>query len=88
MGRAERPKPKLLASKLKKIRQYLGFNFEEMIAKLNCPDIALYPASIYEYEIGKREPPLPVLLRYSRVANVDLEKLVDDELDLPEVNFK
>ena len=84
MGRAERPKPKFLASKLKKIRQLLGFNLEEMVVKLNCPDIALYAASIYEYEAGKREPPLPVILQYARLANIYVEYLIDDKLHLPD----
>ena len=54
-----------------------------MIVALNCPDIPLYQSGIHEYEKGTREPPLPVLLRYARLANVYLDVLVDDELDLP-----
>jgi hypothetical protein len=38
---------------------------------------------ISDYELGKREPPLPILLRYARVAGVQMEVLVDDEMDLP-----
>lgn len=36
------------------------------------------------FERGLREPPLQVLLEYSRAANVHLEVLADDELDLPD----
>ena len=39
---------------------------------------------ISAYERGVREPPLPVLLQYARAANVLVEVLIDDELDLPE----
>jgi len=39
---------------------------------------------ISDYERGKREPPLPILLRYAHIAGVHLEALVDDELDLPQ----
>jgi transcriptional regulator with XRE-family HTH domain len=44
----------------------------------------LFASAISGYEIGKREPPLPVLLQYSRIAGVPMESLVDDEIDLPD----
>lgn len=31
-----------------------------------------------------REPPLPVLLGYARAANVYVDALIDDAVDLPE----
>ena len=83
MGRSKRPKTKNLAKKLKQIRTELSLTFEETIEKLNCPHISLYPASIYEYEKDKREPPLEILLQYSRLANVYVEALIDDNLELP-----
>ncbi len=39
---------------------------------------------ISEYERGVREPPLPILLRYARLAGVPTEVLIDDELALPD----
>ena len=36
-----------------------------------------------DYELGKRVPPLPVVLEYARVASIHLEDIVDDELGLP-----
>lgn len=39
---------------------------------------------ISKYERGELEPPLPVLLQYSRVAAVHVEDIVDDDLNLPE----
>jgi transcriptional regulator with XRE-family HTH domain len=41
-------------------------------------------STISHYESGEREPPLPVLLAYAKLANVYVDVLIDDELDLPE----
>jgi hypothetical protein len=38
---------------------------------------------ISAFELGTREPPLPVLLQYARVAGVWVDVLIDDELDMP-----
>jgi transcriptional regulator with XRE-family HTH domain len=83
MGRAKRVIPKRLGEKLYKIRENFDLTLEELIEKLNCPELALYPASISMYESGKREPPLVVLLRYARLANIIVDVLIDDEMDLP-----
>lgn len=40
-------------------------------------------AHVSEYETGKGEPDLIVLLRYARVAQVPMETLVDDKLRVP-----
>jgi len=37
---------------------------------------------ISEYESGRREPSLLVLLAYARVAGIHLEEIVDDKLEL------
>ena len=37
---------------------------------------------ISKYELDKNEPPLFVLLAYSRAADIPLERIVDDELTL------
>lgn len=84
MGRRERAKPQRLAGKLAKIRLALNLTAEEMIKSLDYPALPIYRASITEYEKGKREPPLLILLQYARVANIFLEVLVDDQLDLPD----
>jgi transcriptional regulator with XRE-family HTH domain len=39
--------------------------------------------TISEYELGKREPPLIVLLKYAEIAGVCLDVLANDKLDLP-----
>ncbi|MDQ3743560.1 MAG: helix-turn-helix domain-containing protein [Acidobacteriota bacterium] len=83
MGRANRHPPSRLAEKLHAIRTRLELSQWQLIERLDCPQIPLYAASISQYEQGKREPPLPVLLRYARLAGVQVETLIDDELDLP-----
>lgn len=40
--------------------------------------------TISGYELVTVEQPLPVLLAYARAANVYVDALVDDDLDLPE----
>jgi transcriptional regulator with XRE-family HTH domain len=54
-----------------------------MLSRLGVEDLIAYH-SISKYELGKNEPPLMILLRYARVAGVQMEVLADDELDLPE----
>src|ERR1700751_1737888 len=83
MGRSNRQTPLHLAVKLRTIRVQLGLTQEQMIERLGRAAKALYPASISQYESGKREPPLMVLLQYARVAGVPVDMLVDDEQDLP-----
>jgi hypothetical protein len=55
-----------------------------MLERLNYRKSPLYASQISDFEQGKREPPLLVILQYARVAGVYMEALVDDELDLPE----
>ena len=82
MGRGSRPRPQRLAAKLLRVREALGVSQAAMVELLAQPKV--HPAHVSGYERGDREPPLPVLLRYARLAGVCLDVLVDDELDLPE----
>lgn len=82
MGTKARMKQERLAEKLLQIRAALGLSQNEMIRRLGVEEL-IKQNTISEYELGKREPPLRILLEYSRVAGVHLEVLVDDELDLP-----
>jgi transcriptional regulator with XRE-family HTH domain len=72
-----------LAEKLLQIRRGLGLTQQQMMELLNYCQSPLVVGHISQFEQDKREPPLPLLLRYARVARVNLETLVDDELDLP-----
>lgn len=82
MGNA-RPKPERLADKLRQIRMALEVSQSEMLRRLGVEDLIAYHR-ISEYESGKREPLLMILLQYARVAGVPTEVLIDDDLDLPE----
>jgi transcriptional regulator with XRE-family HTH domain len=83
MGRSHRPRPARLAQKLRQVRISLDLTQQEMFERLGETKTALYPGHIGLYELGQREPPLPVLLRYARIAGVYVDVLIDDELDLP-----
>jgi len=79
MGRASRPKPKFLASKLKKIRESLNLSQTEMLIKLGYPvEKKDFRSVISAYELGKREPNLIDLLKYAKIARVYVENLIDD----------
>ena len=84
MGNA-RPRPKRLAEKLLFIRQKLdgGLSQNEMILRLGLEE-ELERERISKYERDVLEPPWNVLCAYADAANVWLEVLVKDELDLPE----
>jgi transcriptional regulator with XRE-family HTH domain len=81
MGSA-RPRPERLAEKLLQIRNALGLSQTQMLRHLGVEDAISYHR-ISEYELGKNEPPLIILLQYARVAGVYVEDLIDDELNLP-----
>jgi transcriptional regulator with XRE-family HTH domain len=83
MGRASREKPVRLGEKLLEIRTKLGLSQDGMLRSLGLAD-KYGRHYISGFERGEREPPLMVLLRYSEVAKVWLNALVDDEVDLPE----
>lgn len=83
MARGPREKPQRLAEKLFTIRQSLGLSQTEMLKRLEADDRMAY-YRISEFESGKGEPSLPLLLRYARVAGVCVERLIDDKLDLPD----
>lgn len=83
MGKAQRPKPKRLAEKLLQIRLNLGLSQNELIKRLDFDELELVQGTISTYELGKREPSLPLLLAYARLAGISTDVLIDDDLDLP-----
>jgi transcriptional regulator with XRE-family HTH domain len=82
MGHA-RPKPERLAEKLLAIRMALGVSQPELHRRLGVEHLIDY-TRVSTYERGKNEPPLMILLEYARIANVYVEALIDDEVDLPD----
>lgn len=77
-----RQRPERLAEKLRHVRLSLGLSQSEMLRHLGLED-QLDTARISGFETGLREPTLMTLLAYARAANVYMEVLVDDDLDLP-----
>jgi transcriptional regulator with XRE-family HTH domain len=72
--------PKRLAEKLKRIRVESNLSQTEILQKLGFSEV-LFQGNISQYELGRREPPLPVLLAYARLGKISVESLIDDELD-------
>lgn len=83
MGKSASLKPKRLGRKLAQIRAAFALSQNEMITRLGFGH-ALIREEISAFELGRREPPLRVLLEYARVAGIFVDLLIDDELDLPD----
>jgi transcriptional regulator with XRE-family HTH domain len=82
MGSAARRKPGRLAKKLLEIRVVLGLSQNGLIRKMGFSD-DLRQAQISMFERGVRQPSLLILAAYAMVANVYVEALIYDEVDLP-----
>ena len=84
MGRSNRTRPKRLAEKLKQIRESLNLSQDGMLARLQLDNTeGLERSVISAFELDKREPTLDVLLAYGRLANIYVDVLIDDKLNLP-----
>lgn len=78
MGNPRR-KPEKLPAKLLAIRQKLEVSQSQMAQLLELE--TGYPR-ISEYEVGKREPDLLILLRYTKLVRVSIDVLANDNLEL------
>lgn len=81
MARTKRRKP-VIAQKLLHIRNALGLSQNQMISQMGLVGEVLRE-EISDFERNKRIPPLEVILQYARAANVSVEALIDDQLELP-----
>jgi transcriptional regulator with XRE-family HTH domain len=82
MGSGRRARPARLPEKLSRIREAFGVTQEKLVKMLDAEELA--PRNyISLFETGEREPPMPIVLKYARLAGVCMEVLVDDEMDLP-----
>lgn len=84
MGRSQRSRPKKLAAKLRHIRENFDLTQEQMVKELKAYGLKrerLYAATISQFESGKREPSLLVLLAYSKYSGIPVNSLIDDEID-------
>lgn len=67
MGESPLTRPARLAEKLTHIRNALGLSRDEMLSRLGLSNTeGMFRNSISSYGMWTREPPLPVLLEYSR----------------------
>lgn len=82
MGTKPRMKPERLAEKLLQIRNALGLSQTDMLRRLGFEESITYHR-ISEWESGKREPPLNILLSYARSIGISTDMLIDDEMVLP-----
>lgn len=82
MARGPREKPARLAEKLRTIRESLELSQAELLRRLGAEERMAYHR-ISEFESGKGEPSLLILLEYARAAGVCVDVLIDDRLDLP-----
>ncbi len=82
MGTLARRKPKRLANKLLEIRKAFGDSQNELIKRIGLID-EVTQSDISAFERGTREPPLYILLRYSELARVWVNVLIDDAITLP-----
>ena len=83
MARGPRERPRRLAEKLRAIREKLELSQTEMLRRLGAEERMAYHR-ISEFESGKGEPSLIILLEYAHAAGLCVDVLIDDRLDLPE----
>ena len=81
MGKKPRHRPRLLPQKLVLIREHLNLTQNQIKELLHL----LRASRISEYENAKRPPPLEVVLSYSRLAEVPMESLLEDEVSLSQL---
>ncbi|HEX8286830.1 MAG TPA: helix-turn-helix transcriptional regulator [Pyrinomonadaceae bacterium] len=81
MGITRRPQSKYLPSKLLWIRETLHLTQAEIIQKLDY-EWELTQGMISNFETGKREAPVPLIVAYARLFGVSTDFLIDDKFDL------
>ena len=88
MGSRKRPRAMRLHEKLRQIREAYNLSQSEILSRIGLSD-SLKQSDISAFERDpddkwSREPALPYLLRYARLAGLSVEVLIDDDMDLPE----
>ena len=87
MGRGRRPRPNKLHKKLAETRRRLEITQEEMAKRLIKLGAERTTSSgmlhCLDFETGKREPSLLVILAYSRLLGLSTDVLIDDRRNLP-----
>ena len=87
MGRPARNRPAQLPNKLLVIREILTLRRVEMAERLQAQILShsgkeyrIKGGRISEWESGRREPDMLVLLAYSSLAHVSMNPMVDDAI--------
>ena len=83
MPRGMRRRPRLLATKLREIRDGLGLSQDGIVERLGLSNY-IHRGKISDFERGVREPDLPTLKAYADEAGVLVDDLIDDDIRLPE----
>ena len=82
MGHAKN-KPKRLAEKLLQIREALGLSQKEMAERLSKQaEIKITYRNVSKYERDKSVPYIEIVFAYARLANVEMNQIVDDDLEI------
>ncbi|HXD31578.1 MAG TPA: helix-turn-helix transcriptional regulator [Pyrinomonadaceae bacterium] len=84
MGTRAREAPARLAEKMVQIREALDLSQDGLIRAMGITE-KITREDVSKYERGVRQPSLLVVLEYARVANIAMEVLVDDSLNLPKI---
>ena len=78
-----RPRPKRLAEKLLQIREALRLSQREMAERLShLVGVKITSRNVSNYERDKSVPFIEVVLAYSRLADVTMNQIADDDVDL------
>ena len=84
MGTLPRRTPKRLPEKLREIRLKLGLSQNGMISHMGLAE-ELTREEVSSFELGRRQPNLMTLWAYANAANLYVDALILDSVDLPEV---
>lgn len=83
MGSLPRRTPKRLPEKLREIRLKLGLSQNGMISRMGLSE-DLTREEVSSFELGRRQPNLLTLWAYANAANLYVDALILDSVDLPE----
>jgi transcriptional regulator with XRE-family HTH domain len=79
----KRNRPDRLAEKLLQIRETLGLTQKEMAERLSKQaGVKITYRNVSKYERDKSVPYIEIVLAYARLANVEMNQIVDDDLDI------
>jgi len=84
MGSLPRQTPRRLPEKLREIRLKLGLSQNGMIRCMRLEE-HLTREEISSFELGRRQPNLLTLHAYANAANLYVDALIVDSVDLPEI---